>query len=132
MQEKFGVALMRQPDGDLGARMHAAVVAANGPTLVIGTDCPALTATHLHQAADALWRDDAVLIAAEDGGYVLIGLRRPCEALFSSMEWGIATVMNETRARLRSLHLSWHELSALWDVDTPEDLIRAQRAKLID
>ena len=42
MRDRHGVTLARQPDGDLGARMHAAVVAANGPVLVVGTDCPAM------------------------------------------------------------------------------------------
>ena len=32
---------------DLGARMLGGVTAANGPALVIGTDCPALTTDHL-------------------------------------------------------------------------------------
>jgi rSAM/selenodomain-associated transferase 1 len=132
MQEKFDVTLARQPDGDLGSRMHAAIAAANGPVLVIGTDCPALTAIHLRDAAAALRDHDAVLITAEDGGYVLIGLRQPTEALFCDMEWGVATVMNETRRRLRSLKLTWRELAPSWDLDTPQDLARAQREKLID
>src|SRR5690242_9593328 len=36
------ITLRPQPKGDLGSRMLAAATAANGPTLVIGTDCPAL------------------------------------------------------------------------------------------
>ena len=56
----------------LGQRMLATI---DTPTLIIGTDCPALTQTHLQQAANALNENDAVLIPAEDGGYVLIGLR---------------------------------------------------------
>src|ERR1700681_3824738 len=40
----FGVALARQPDGDLGVRMLTALEA--GPALVIGTDCPALRPEH--------------------------------------------------------------------------------------
>jgi rSAM/selenodomain-associated transferase 1 len=127
MREKFEVTLARQPEGDLGARMHAAVAAASGSTLVIGADCPALTTAYLHEAADALPDHDAVLIPAEDGGYVLIGLRRPCGALFSGIAWGTPTVMPETRTRLRSLKLSWRELPRLWDVDTPEDFARLQR-----
>ena len=43
----LGVGLGAQPDGDLGARMLASVAAAGGPVLVIGTDCPALSADHL-------------------------------------------------------------------------------------
>ena len=128
---KFGVALARQPDGDLGARMHAAVVAANGPALVIGTDCPALAVSHLHAAAETLQGHDAVLIPAEDGGYVLIGLRQPNEALFSNLAWGLPSVTAETRRRLDSLGLSWRELDSLWDVDTPEDFERLRREGLL-
>jgi rSAM/selenodomain-associated transferase 1 len=122
MREKFGVALARQPDGDLGARMHAAFLATNKPTLVIGTDCPAMTAAHLCEAAEALRSHDAVLIPAEDGGYVLIGLRRPYAELFAAMEWSVPTVMDETRKRLRSRGLTWCEPITLWDVDRPADL----------
>src|SRR3984957_2874419 len=50
----FGVAPARQPDGDLGLRMLAALEAADGPALVIGTDCPALQPAHLRAAAAAL------------------------------------------------------------------------------
>jgi rSAM/selenodomain-associated transferase 1 len=132
LRQRFNVALTLQPDGDLGARMHAGVVGANGPALVIGTDCPALTADHLRKAADALRSHDAVVVPAEDGGYVLIGLRKPEAALFTGMAWGSAAVMAKTRRRLRSLGLSCCELDTLWDVDTPEDLARLRRARLFD
>jgi len=131
MRRKFGVALSRQPNGDLGARMHAAVEAAGGPTLVTGIDCPALTADHLHLAAATLRNYDVVVIPAADGGYVLIGLRQPQAALFEGIEWGKETVMDETRRRLQSLTLSWRELLTLWDVDTPEDLDRLRRENLL-
>ena len=77
LRRRYGVALGRQPDGDLGARMQEAATAANGPVLIVGTDCPALDADHLHLAAATLRNYDVVVIPAEDGGYVLIGLRRP-------------------------------------------------------
>ena len=127
MRRQFGAALARQPDGDLGERMHAAIAAAGAPALVIGTDCPALTADHLRAAAEALRERDAVMIPAEDGGYVLIGLQKPRPALFSAMHWGTATVMAETRRRLVSLGLSFRELAPLWDVDTAADLERLRR-----
>jgi len=125
LQQEFGVKLRRQPDGDLGARMHAAF--GTEPTLIIGTDCPALTPDHLALAAASLRHHDAVVIPAEDGGYVLIGLRKPQPEVFSGMFWGTATVMDETRRRFTSLNLTWLEAPALWDVDTPHDLVRMQR-----
>jgi len=130
---RFDIALARQCDGDLGARMPAAVTAASAPALVIGTDCPAMTAEHLRFAADVLRRGtDAVVLPAGDGGYVLIGLRRPQPALFADMRWSTPQVMAETRRRLRSLGLSWQEPVTLWDLDVPEDLARLQELGLDD
>ena len=119
------VALARQPDGDLGARMLAALKASGGPTLVIGTDCPAMMPAHLRKAADVLRGGaDAVVCPAEDGGYVLIGMRKPLPALFAGMTWSTDEVMEETRRRLRYHQLTWQEPVTLWDVDVPEDLPR--------
>jgi rSAM/selenodomain-associated transferase 1 len=132
----FGVALARQPDGDLGARMLAAIEAARGPAIVIGTDCPALRPAHLAAAAEALAGGvDAVVVPVEDGGYALIGMREPQPALFADMPWSTAGVMAETRRRLTRLSLSWREPARLWDVDLPEDVERMKReglAALID
>ena len=127
MRRQFGVKLARQPDGDLGARMLAAVQAANGRVLVIGTDCPALTVDHLRNVAEVLRGYDAALIPAEDGGYVLIGLRRPQPALFSGISWGSPAVAAETRWLLSAHDLTWRELPPLWDVDAPDDVERLRR-----
>jgi len=64
---RFPLALARQCDGDLGARMLAALAAAGGPALVIGTDCRALTSEHLGTAADILRRGIDVGRAAGRG-----------------------------------------------------------------
>ena len=122
------VTLRAQPKGDLGSRMLAAAAAGNGPTLIIGTDCPALTEVHLRAAANAL-RDgiDVILIPAEDGGYVLIGMRSARPALFAGIAWGTKTVLAETRARIIEERLVLSEQPALWDVDTDSDLARLER-----
>jgi rSAM/selenodomain-associated transferase 1 len=124
---RYRVPLKRQADGDLGARMLAALAADGGPTLVIGTDCPAFTAEHLRQAANALRQADMVLIPVEDGGYVLIGARAPHAELFADMTWGAATVLAETRKRIAALGLTAIELATLWDVDKASDLARLER-----
>jgi rSAM/selenodomain-associated transferase 1 len=127
----FGVALACQPEGDLGRRMLAALEAARGPALVIGTDCPALGAGHLRAAADALAGGvDAVVVPVEDGGYALIGMREPEPRLFADMPWSTPGVMAETRRRLTRLDLCWREPARLWDVDLPEDLRRLEREGL--
>jgi uncharacterized protein len=128
---RFGASLAGQAEGDLGARMLAALTAANGPALVIGTDCPVLTAEHLRAAADVLRKGtDVAVIPAEDGGYALIGMRAPHPALFADMGWSSADVMDETRRRLTQLGLTWREPATLWDVDVPEDLARLRAAGL--
>jgi uncharacterized protein len=131
LASRFQFALAAQPDGDLGARMLAACEAGAGPVIVIGTDCPALTPLHLRQAADVL-RDgaDVVVIPAEDGGYVLIGSRRPQPALFTDMTWSTDQVMAQTRQRLARSGFAWCELTTLWDLDRPEDLARLRGAGL--
>jgi rSAM/selenodomain-associated transferase 1 len=127
----FGVVLACQPDGDLGARMLAALAAARGPAIVIGTDCPALRPEHLRAAAEALSGGvDAVVVPVDDGGYALIGMREPQPALFTDMPWSTAGVMAETRRRLTRLALSWREPARLWDVDLPEDVERMRREGL--
>ena len=126
-----GVALAAQPEGDLGARMMAAVEAARGPAIVVGTDCPALTPENLRAAARALVDGiDVVIIPVDDGGYGLIGMQRPQPALFEGMTWSTSSVMAQTRRRLSRLGLSWREPARLWDVDRPADLDRLAGAGL--
>ena len=100
---------------------------------MIGTDCPALTAGHLRRAADILCQGtDAVVLPAEDGGYVLIGVRAPQAAMFEQMCWGTARVLGETRRRLRRLGLTWQEPVMLWDLDLPADIERLRAIGLSD
>ncbi len=123
----FGaVALRRQPDGDLGERMHTAIAASSTPagTLVIGTDCAVLTPGLLRQAAESLKQNDATVVPAEDGGYVLIGMREAGRHAFHAVDWSTERVMAQTRARLTAMNWRWSELPPLWDVDRKEDFER--------
>ncbi len=132
----FGVTLQPQVAGDLGTRMLSAfesALATHACALLVGSDCPALTARHLRQAERALQDGaDAVLVPCEDGGYALIGLRRSDALLFESIAWGSENVMAETRARLTKLGWRWRELETLWDVDRPEDYARLVASGLLD
>ena len=121
-----------QGQGDLGSRMNRAIERAfaqtPGPVLVIGTDCPALSAEHLAWAARQLDQHDAVLLPASDGGYVLIGLRAPCPGLFSDMAWSTSTVASETLRRMASLGLRVWRGPVFHDIDEPSDLIHLDTA----
>ena len=130
---RFGVELMPQADGDLGRRMLAVFERrAGAATLLVGTDCPALTADHLRACAAALAGGaDAVFLPAEDGGYGLVGMTQPIAEIFTAMAWSTDAVMEETRRRLRGLGLAWSEPAVIWDVDRPEDAERLAASGLL-
>ena len=117
---------------DLGARMDGAIQQTlrqeNVESVVlIGTDCPAVTERYLDQALLALESGvDVVLGPAEDGGYVLVGMRRPITAVFEDIPWGTDQVMHRTLETLKAKELTYRLLDTLWDVDRPEDLVRLQ------
>ena len=128
MVARMKITLRPQPQGDLGARMLAAVAGSAGPVLVIGTDCPALTEAHLRSAGSALREgNDVVLIPAENGGYVLFGMRKVQPTLFSNIPWVKSTVLADMRARIVEQRLMLVERPPLWDVDTEIDLARLER-----
>jgi len=115
-----------QGEGDLGARMERAFRDAFSRgaerVVLVGTDCPGLDEAVMRAAFAALRGKDLVLGPATDGGYWLIGLRRPAPALFEDMPWSTDSVLERTLDRARSLSLSVHTLEPLPDVDRPEDL----------
>ena len=126
LQQQHRLALDAQGDGDLGARMQGALARAlqtHEHALLIGSDLPGLDAACLRKAAAALADHDAVFVPALDGGYGLVGLRRPAPQLFEGMAWSTPQVMQHTRKRARAAGLRWAELPALADIDEPADLV---------
>ena len=127
MRDQYCVELTHQDDGDLGARMARALerrIAVNQAAILVGTDCPVMTAGYLRSAADALDAYRVVLGPAEDGGYVLVAARQVVAAMFTTMQWGTDSVLAVTRARLAAAGIAHHELATLWDLDRPADYER--------
>lgn len=124
---KVGATLTAQIGAHLGERMANAfdtALARARRVILMGTDCPKLTAPILRAAARALEHDsDAVFVPALDGGYVLIGLRRSDPTLFDDIPWSTGHVMAETESRLMRLAWRWHKFDPLPDVDRPQDLV---------
>ena len=130
----LGIRLRKQKGDELGERMFNAFqsLCRGGPAMVMGTDAPVLTPAMLREAADALLDGaDAVFVPADDGGYALIGLRRPVAALFDGIPWGTGRVMDETRRRLCHARIGWRELAPCWDVDRPDDLDRLRESGIM-
>ncbi|HHJ39474.1 MAG: hypothetical protein AXA67_09170 [Methylothermaceae bacteria B42] len=126
LAKRFALFLHPQQGADLGEKMHHAFEEMLGlgyrQALLAGCDSPSLTVADFRQGIQALNQGkDIVLAPAEDGGYVMIGLRRPCRDLFTAMPWGTEAVLSETRRRIRQFNLDCFELPLQWDLDRPED-----------
>jgi glycosyltransferase A (GT-A) superfamily protein (DUF2064 family) len=92
--------------------------------IIIGTDAPALDIDTITAAIEALEDRDVVLVPAEDGGYVLLGVSTYHEQLLADVPWGSEQVLSSTVGNIESLGLGYSLLGECWDVDRPEDLQR--------
>lgn len=117
-----------QSNGNLGDRMLAALQhvqeQGHAPLLLIGTDIPRLRPRHLRDALRALTQADICLGPTEDGGYYLLGCHEPVESLFTDIAWGTDAVLKTTLLRAKEAEISTELIDELYDVDTPEDLVR--------
>lgn len=89
--------------------------------LFIGSDCPALEQQHYRRARQLLDEYDTVLIAARDGGVVLMASKRPWPNL-EDLPWSTATLRQALVQRCRQAGHSVIEADILADVDQREDL----------
>jgi hypothetical protein len=128
MREWLGpdVDYVAQADGDLGARMYFAVhrtfESDAARVVIVGTDCPDLTEHDIGQAFALLHTHDTVIGPTEDGGYYLIGLRKPVADLFVDVDWGSETVFESTMHIAEAAGLEVGLLPIRRDVDLPEDM----------
>jgi uncharacterized protein len=115
-----------QKGNDLGQRMAHALVevlkAGYSKALLIGTDCPEISKEILDRAFLALEKKDVVVGPALDGGYYLIGMKKPYPELFKSVSWSTEVVFKQTMDKIRNQGLSFAKLPQLRDVDDLEDL----------
>ncbi len=117
-----GTRVVRQGEGDLGARMARALRPA--PAILVGSDLPLLQPGHIAAAAAALAGGEVALGPAEDGGYYLVGLPAAAPFLFTGMAWSTDGVLAETCRRLEARRVAYRLLATLPDLDRPEDLPR--------
>jgi glycosyltransferase A (GT-A) superfamily protein (DUF2064 family) len=107
---------MAQGRGDLGLRMRRALAACPpGPKLLVGSDIPGLTASHIAAAFALLGRHDIVFGPANDGGYWLVSCRHRVPD-FGRVRWSSPRALSDTLANLpRSLSVGF--AATLDDVD---------------
>jgi rSAM/selenodomain-associated transferase 1 len=135
-QPQTPVALEIQRGADLGERLRQTFGSRFSEgwsgAIVVGSDCPGMTADHIRAAAADLESFPAVMGPAEDGGYWLIGQRAPGADLFSGIPWSSRDTLEATRQRLGELGIEWAEIDRLVDIDTVEDVERVLAAETID
>ncbi len=134
-RREYDARLRRQCGGDLGRRMNHALnrtLTDDHPAVLIGGDYASLGGAELRTAFGLLATGHAAVLGpAVDGGYVLIGLSRPCPTLFQGIAWSTPTVLAATRRRFQRAGMNWAELPPGWDVDTPADLRRLRRSNAL-
>lgn len=118
-----------QRPGDLGARMEGCFedLAADGfeRAVIVGADSPTLPMKRVREALDALVDErDAVVAPTEDGGYCLVGVRRPWRGMFDGVRWSRPTTLAETEAAFARAGRRIVRLEGWWDVDDPADVER--------
>ncbi|MEX0755544.1 MAG: DUF2064 domain-containing protein [Actinomycetota bacterium] len=120
-----GIDVIPQRGRGLAERLAAAFADVGGPAFLVGMDTPQLTNELLGDAVDHLRRPgiDAVLGAAEDGGWWGIGLRESNDAVFVGVPMSTCATADAQRTRLRLLGLRFDELRVLRDVDMFEDAV---------
>lgn len=115
-----------QKGKDLGEKMYRAIkkVTELGYESVIltGTDLPMMTKAHLESGFAVLEEKDIAIGPTSDGGYYLIGMKKPVRDVFRVEGYGSPSVFENTVAAAKDAGLSVGIAMSCDDVDTPEDL----------
>jgi len=118
-----GIDLIETAAPDLGACLlqtaQTLLGAGYGSVCLLNSDSPTLPVGYLVTAATILAEDGerAVLGPSTDGGYYLLGIKRPHERLFHDVEWSSERVLQQTLERAEALGLPVVTLPNWYDVD---------------
>jgi glycosyltransferase A (GT-A) superfamily protein (DUF2064 family) len=121
--------LTPQRGAGLGERLDhlltEALAAGAEQAVVMDSDSPTLPATYVAAAFARLdGPDDVVLGPCDDGGYYLIGLKRPQPRLLREVPMSTPSVVRDTLALAAEMGLRVALLPTWYDVDTAAELER--------
>ena len=102
--------------------------AGSAPILLRGSDSPILDGERVQETLDALQDADLAVCPDRDGGYSLIGLRRPVPGLFDH-PMSTRSVLEDTLANAAAAGLRTCTLGPSFDLDRIEDLRELARAR---
>lgn len=124
---------VQQEGATLGERMYRTMKAElerRTQCCIIGSDCASFSPEVYRELRQALNENDVVIQPAHDGGYTLIGMSQPHEAIFSDIAWGSVAVFEQTCERAQESGLRLHSLVPGYDIDVVEDLNVLQKAEI--
>lgn len=121
--------LLVQQGADLSERLnhattHCLTDGGYQQAVIMDSDSPTLPAEWLCQAFTALENADISLGPCDDGGYYLIGLKRPAPPLFLQVTMSTPHVVADTLARAQAEKLTVATLPTGYDIDYLADLRR--------
>jgi rSAM/selenodomain-associated transferase 1 len=118
--------LIPQVEGDLGQRLEQSLrgllQGGSGKVIIMASDVPDLSTDIMNDAVSVLDNHDLVIGPCNDGGYYLIGMKKPHGELFQGISWSTDKVLEQTLAIADKQGLSIFSLITLRDIDTGEDM----------
>jgi len=117
-----GVSVSGQPETSLDLRMQAAVDAAPGPVILLGTDCPGVGRGDIRRICGLLESCDAVVGPANDGGFWMLGLARGVDGLLVDLPTSEPNTLAVLLDRLQTRGLRTLEIEERIDIDTMDDM----------
>jgi rSAM/selenodomain-associated transferase 1 len=125
--------LILQEGHDLGSRLdyvtRTYLEMGYREVVIMNSDSPTLPGSYLQQAFDTLQDGaDLVLGPCDDGGYYLIGMKRPVPRLLREVPMSTPTVTSDTLTLAEACGLRVSLLPYWFDVDDVDTLERLRRA----
>jgi rSAM/selenodomain-associated transferase 1 len=126
---QFKINLISLNTCDLGVNMFYAFrkVLSMGyqKAALVGVDIPDLSVAIIRKAFDILNENDIVYGPAEDGGYYLVGMKKPVKEVFENVPWSSDRTLKKSLERAEKSGYSVGFTETLSDIDTIEDVRKA-------
>ena len=114
---------------NLGDKMYNAiedVIGKDDKVILLGSDIANLTKSIIDNAFKKLETSDIVINPSEDGGYFLIGMKKPIKEVFDLPSYGDNTVLENLITVIKNKNLNYYVGEVGLDIDTREDLLQAE------
>ena len=116
-----------QRGNNIGERMSTAffeIIPPYEKVILIGGDIARVSDVIINDGFEKLNTYDFVLGPAHDGGYYLIGMKKPAPSVFEKIEWSTENVAQKTIENIMALGKTYFLLPTLSDIDYEEDWVK--------